>query len=53
MQEQYERIKNVIGDKSVFLPISGGVDSTVATAMLLQAGIKKEQIHAFHIDTIS
>jgi len=51
VQEQYKRVREMIGDKPVFLPISGGVDSTVATSMLLEAGIKKEQIHAFHIDT--
>ncbi len=49
--EQYTKIKEVTKDKQIFLPISGGIDSTVATAMLLHAGISRDSIHAFHIDT--
>jgi len=51
VEEQYEKIKEMVGDRHIFLPISGGVDSTVATQMLLDAGVDKKRIHAFHIDT--
>tara|TARA_Y100000310_G_C20701621_1_gene830493 strand:+ start:4772 stop:6883 length:2112 start_codon:yes stop_codon:yes gene_type:complete len=51
IQNQYKHIRRKIGNKKVFFPISGGIDSTTACAMLLEAGIKKEQIEAFHIDT--
>ncbi|PIN85917.1 hypothetical protein COV19_07540 [Candidatus Woesearchaeota archaeon CG10_big_fil_rev_8_21_14_0_10_44_13] len=51
VNEQYPRIKDTIKDLPVFLPLSGGVDSTVSTEMLLRAGIAREKIHAFHIDT--
>ena len=50
VEEQFEKIRATV-DKPIFLPISGGIDSTVATKMLLEAGIDKKQIKAFHINT--
>ncbi len=51
VEKQYDNIREVVGDLPIFLPISGGVDSTTATKMILEAGIEKERIHAFHMDT--
>jgi len=51
VEEQYSKIQEVVGDMPVFLPISGGIDSTTATKMLLNAGISGDRIKAFHIDT--
>jgi len=43
-------LKNQVGDKSVLLLISGGVDSTVAGALLLKI-FKSEQVHLMYMDT--
>jgi len=51
IQDQYRNIRETAGELPVVVGISGGVDSTVATRALLEAGIPKNQIHAFHIDT--
>ena len=51
IQDQYKTIREIAGELPVVVGISGGVDSTVATKALLEAGIPKSQIKAFHIDT--
>lgn len=43
-------IRGQVGDRPVISLVSGGVDSTVATALLLKA-LPAEQIHALHIDS--
>jgi len=43
-------IKKEVGDRSVFLLVSGGVDSMVALALLNKA-IGKEKLYALHVDT--
>ena len=47
--ETVTEIKNIVGDKNVLILVSGGVDSTVTTA-LLSKSLKSEQIYAVHID---
>ncbi|UYV82071.1 GMPS [Cordylochernes scorpioides] len=47
--ECIEYIKKVVGDSKVLMLISGGVDSTVCTALLGNA-LRKEQVIAIHID---
>jgi len=49
LDEQRERLKSQIGDRSVFLLASGGVDSTVA-AKLLGLVLGSERLHLLHID---
>ena len=44
-----EEIKEAAGNKSVFLLISGGVDSTVAFA-LLEKTLGKDRVYGFHVD---
>jgi GMP synthase (glutamine-hydrolysing) len=57
VEEQFQLIRETAGGMPIFLPISGGIDSTTATAMLLEAGINpyyssgRKRINAFHIDT--
>ncbi len=50
IEKQVEEIKKKVGDKKVFLLASGGVDSTVALALVNKA-IGKERIYALHVDT--
>ena len=45
-----QEIKDAVGDKDVLTLVSGGVDSTVCTA-LLQAAIPSSKIHAIHVDS--
>ncbi|MCX7944428.1 MAG: glutamine-hydrolyzing GMP synthase [Deltaproteobacteria bacterium] len=46
---QFEKIKNQVQDKSVFLLVSGGVDSTVA-AVLLKEILGIDRLRLLHID---
>jgi GMP synthase (glutamine-hydrolysing) len=45
-----QRIREVVGDRSVFFFVSGGVDSTVAFTLCLQA-LGKERVSGFYVDT--
>jgi len=47
--EQTEAIRRQVGDESVFLLASGGVDSTVA-AVLLGRALGPDRLHLLHID---
>jgi GMP synthase (glutamine-hydrolysing) len=47
--EQVERVRRQVGEQSVFLLASGGVDSTVA-ARLLGEAIGPERLHLLHVD---
>lgn len=47
--EQVERVRAQVGDRSVFLLASGGVDSTVA-AKLFGLAIGPERLHLLHVD---
>jgi GMP synthase (glutamine-hydrolysing) len=49
VEEEVARIRNQVGDRSVFLLASGGVDSTVA-AKLLAAALGPERLQLLHID---
>ncbi len=49
LDEQEERIAEHVGDGSVFLLASGGVDSTVA-AVLINRALGAERLHLLHID---
>lgn len=49
LEEQTERIRQQVGDESVFLLASGGVDSTVA-AVLLGKVLGPGRLHLLHID---
>jgi GMP synthase (glutamine-hydrolysing) len=49
LEEQVRRIRGRVGDDSVFLLASGGVDSTV-TAKLLGMAIGPERLHLLHVD---
>jgi GMP synthase (glutamine-hydrolysing) len=49
LEEQLEAIAGQVGDRSVFLLVSGGVDSTVAAALLGQA-LGPERLKLLHID---
>lgn len=50
IQEEIERIKNKIGEKKVFLLVSGGVDSTVCFA-LLEKALGKGKVFGLLVDT--
>jgi len=50
IQEEIGAIKNKIGKKSIFLLVSGGVDSTVAFA-LLEKALGKDRVYGLLIDT--
>jgi GMP synthase (glutamine-hydrolysing) len=49
LDEEIERVRAHVGDGSVFLLASGGVDSTVAAVLLGQA-LGPEKLHLLHID---
>jgi len=50
IEEECEKIRNRVGERSVLLLISGGVDSTVAGGLLLKA-LPPQQVHLMYIDT--
>ncbi len=49
LEEQVERVRAEVGDRSVFLLASGGVDSTVA-AKLFGLAIGPDRLHLLHVD---
>jgi len=49
VEERVEQIRQQVGDRSVFLLASGGVDSTVA-ARLLGMAIGADRLHLLHVD---
>jgi len=49
LEEQVERVRAQVGDRSVFLLASGGVDSTVA-ARLFGLAIGPDRLHLLHVD---
>jgi len=49
LNAQVEGIRTLVGDESVFLLASGGVDSTVA-AVVLGKALGPERLHLLHID---
>lgn len=49
VRDREEWIRRQVGDRSVFLLVSGGVDSTVA-ARLMSRALRPEQLHMLHID---
>ncbi len=49
VEERVEQVRQQVGDQSVFLLASGGVDSTVA-ARLLGLAIGPERLHLLHVD---
>jgi GMP synthase (glutamine-hydrolysing) len=49
LEEQVERVRHEVGDRSVFLLASGGVDSTVA-AKLFGLAIGSDRLHLLHVD---
>jgi len=50
VEEKTDEIRATVGSKNVFLLASGGVDSTVALALLNKA-LGKERVFALHVDT--
>ncbi len=49
LDEECNRLREQVGDRSVFLLASGGVDSTVAAAIIGRA-IGPQRLHLLHID---
>jgi GMP synthase (glutamine-hydrolysing) len=49
IEEEIERIRRQVGDESVFLLASGGVDSTVA-AKLFELALGPERLSLIHVD---
>jgi GMP synthase (glutamine-hydrolysing) len=49
LEEQLEHIREQVGDESVFLLASGGVDSTVAAVVIGEA-LGPQRLHLLHID---
>jgi GMP synthase (glutamine-hydrolysing) len=49
VEETCERVRAQVGERSVFLLASGGVDSTVA-AKLLALALGPERVHLLHVD---
>jgi GMP synthase (glutamine-hydrolysing) len=50
LDEALEAIRRQVGDKNVFVLVSGGVDSSVTAALLVKA-LRPEQVFAVHIDS--
>jgi len=50
IQDEMEKIKEKVGDKKVFLLVSGGVDSTVCFA-LLEKALGPERVYGMLVDT--
>ena len=50
IEEEEEEIRARVGERSVMLLISGGVDSTVTAGLLLRA-LAPDAVHLLHIDT--
>jgi GMP synthase (glutamine-hydrolysing) len=49
LDDEIRRVRAQVGDESVFLLASGGVDSTVA-AVVLSRALGPERVHLLHID---
>ena len=49
VEEKSKALKEEVGDKNVFLLVSGGVDSTVS-AVLLEKALGSEKVFTLHID---
>ncbi len=49
LEDQHHRVRELAGDRSVFLLASGGVDSTVA-AMVIGQSLGPDRLHLLHID---
>lgn len=49
LEELKQEVRDIVGDKKVFLLVSGGVDSSVAFA-LLEEILGKERVFGLHID---
>ncbi len=49
LEQQIAAIRQQVGDQSVFLLASGGVDSTVA-AVLLRKALGPDRLHLLHVD---
>jgi GMP synthase (glutamine-hydrolysing) len=50
LEHELEKLKKTVGNKKVFLLVSGGIDSTVAAAMLSKI-IPKEHLFFLHVDS--
>lgn len=50
IDDEVSNIKTVVGDKKVFLMISGGVDSTVAFMLLVEA-LGQDRVYGLFVDT--
>jgi GMP synthase (glutamine-hydrolysing) len=50
LAEALQAIRDQVGEKNVFVLVSGGVDSSVTAALLVKA-LRPEQVYAVHIDS--
>ncbi len=50
LPEKLASIRQTVGDRDVFLLVSGGVDSSVVAELLLRA-LPAERVHMLHVDT--
>jgi GMP synthase (glutamine-hydrolysing) len=50
LEQAIAEIRHTVGEKPVFVLVSGGVDSSVTAALLLKA-LGPEQVYAVHIDS--